>query len=159
MAVVAAFVFEDKLPSYQLQQVASEAESTSSSGEIAMLHSLQTPAESLATIQSTSFDLHSHSSSGSRSCIALIVHARFEACVWRAGQESAAGMDWSWVLQRRRRQRRKVLAGFVRATGDVTLTASIWDLAIHPELQGLGLGRRLLAKISNQVGCLLRYHC
>ncbi len=68
-------------------------------------------------------------------------------------------MDWSWVLQRRRRQRRKVLAGFVRATGDVTLTASIWDLAIHPELQGLGLGRRLLAKISNQVGCLLRYHC
>ena len=62
-------------------------------------------------------------------------------------------MDWSWVLQRRRRQRRKVLAGFARATGDVTLTASIWDLAIHPELQGLGLGRRLLAKISNQVGC------
>ena len=67
-------------------------------------------------------------------------------------------MDWSWVLQRRRRQRRKVLAGFARATGDLTLTASIWDLAIHPELQGLGLGRRLLAKISNQVRCLLHYH-
>ena len=40
MATVAAFVFEDKLPSYQLQQAASEIESASSSGKIAMLHSL-----------------------------------------------------------------------------------------------------------------------
>ena len=40
MAVVAAFVFEDKLPSYQLQQAASEVESASSSGKITVLHSL-----------------------------------------------------------------------------------------------------------------------
>ena len=39
MAVVAAFVFEDKLPSYQLQQAA-EGESAGSSGKTAMKHSL-----------------------------------------------------------------------------------------------------------------------
>lgn len=59
--------------------------------------------------------------------------------------------DWSWVKARRQRKKKKVLAGFARATGDCALTASIHDLAVLPELQGLGLGRKLLAKATNQV--------
>ena len=60
--------------------------------------------------------------------------------------------DWSWVTARRQRKKKKVLAGFVRATGDGALTASIHDLVVLPELQGLGLGRKLLAKATMQVG-------
>ena len=55
------------------------------------------------------------------------------------------------MTTRRQRKKRKVLAGFARATGDRALTASIHDLAVLPELQGLGLGRKLLAKATNQV--------
>ncbi|KAL0018792.1 hypothetical protein WJX79_000980 [Trebouxia sp. C0005] len=59
--------------------------------------------------------------------------------------------DWSWVTARRQRKKRKVLAGFARATGDGALTATIHDLVVLPELQGLGLGRKLLAKATTQV--------
>lgn len=59
--------------------------------------------------------------------------------------------DWSWVTSRRQRKKKRVLAGFARATGDRALTASIHDLVVLPELQGLGLGRKLLAKATNQV--------
>ncbi|KAL3152419.1 hypothetical protein ABBQ32_001470 [Trebouxia sp. C0010 RCD-2024] len=59
--------------------------------------------------------------------------------------------DWTWVTTRRQRKKKKVLAGFARATGDRALTASIHDLVVLPELQGLGLGRKLLAKATNQV--------
>lgn len=77
--------------------------------------------------------------------------------------------DWTWVMARRQRKKRKVLAGFARATGDRALTASIHDVVVLPELQGLGLGRKLLAKATNQVigflcKCTLSalsvlYHC
>ncbi len=63
--------------------------------------------------------------------------------------------DWTWVTARRQRKKRKVLAGFARATGDGALTATIHDLAVLPELQGLGLGRKLLAKATTQVSA----HC
>lgn len=59
--------------------------------------------------------------------------------------------DWTWVTARRQRKKKKVLAGFARATGDRALTASIHDVVVLPELQGLGLGRKLLAKATNQV--------
>jgi GNAT superfamily N-acetyltransferase len=61
--------------------------------------------------------------------------------------------DWSWVTARRQRKKRKVLAGFARATGDGALTATIHDLVVLPELQGLGLGRKLLAKATIQASC------
>ena len=61
--------------------------------------------------------------------------------------------DWSWVSARRQRKKHKVLVGFARATGDSALTATIHDLVVLPELQGLGLGRKLLAKATNQVSC------
>lgn len=68
-------------------------------------------------------------------------------------QENKNGsqVDWSWVAERRRRKKRKVLAGFARVSGDCALTATIHDLVVLPELQGLGLGRRLLAKATTQV--------
>ncbi len=62
--------------------------------------------------------------------------------------------DWSWVTARRQRKKRKVLAGFARATGDGALTATIHDLVVLPELQGLGLGRKLLAKVTIQASFL-----
>jgi len=62
--------------------------------------------------------------------------------------------DWSWVTARRQRKKRKVLAGFARATGDGALTATIHDLVVLPELQGLGLGRKLLAKVTIQASLL-----
>lgn len=60
--------------------------------------------------------------------------------------------DWSWVMARRKQKKRKVLAGFARAIGDGALVATVHDVVVLPELQGLGLGRKLLAKITTQVG-------
>ncbi|PZD70745.1 hypothetical protein C1752_09745 [Acaryochloris thomasi RCC1774] len=37
--------------------------------------------------------------------------------------------------------------GFVRATSDGVYRAVIWDVVIHPEYQGVGLGRKLMATL------------
>ena len=39
------------------------------------------------------------------------------------------------------------LIGFSRATTDCVYRATIWDVVIHPEYRGLGLGRQLMAKM------------
>lgn len=65
--------------------------------------------------------------------------------------------DWTWVTARRQRKKRKVLVGFARATGDGALTATIHDVVVLPELQGLGLGRKLLAKATTQVRYLMAW--
>lgn len=62
--------------------------------------------------------------------------------------------DWSWVTARRQKKKRKVLAGFARAIGDGALVATVHDIVVLPELHGLGLGRKLLAKITSQVHML-----
>ena len=36
------------------------------------------------------------------------------------------------------------LIGFARATSDGVFRATIWDVVIHPDYQGVGLGRRLV---------------
>lgn len=36
------------------------------------------------------------------------------------------------------------LVGFARATSDGVYRAAIWDVAIHPDYQGAGLGRKLI---------------
>lgn len=41
------------------------------------------------------------------------------------------------------------LIGFARATSDCVYRASIWDVVIHPDYQGLGLGRRLMETLLN----------
>lgn len=39
------------------------------------------------------------------------------------------------------------LIGFARATSDGIFRATIWDVAIHPDYQGAGLGRRLVETV------------
>ena len=36
------------------------------------------------------------------------------------------------------------LVGFARCTGDGVLEATVWDVAIHPIYQGVGLGKHLM---------------
>lgn len=36
------------------------------------------------------------------------------------------------------------LIGFARATSDGVYRATIWDVVVHPDYQGLGLGRKLV---------------
>ena len=42
---------------------------------------------------------------------------------------------------------RQRLIGFARATSDGIYRAAIWDVVIHPEYQGLGLGRKLVETV------------
>ncbi|PRW59231.1 acetyltransferase NSI [Chlorella sorokiniana] len=46
---------------------------------------------------------------------------------------------------------RRVLVGFARAVGDAALVATLHDVAVLPELQGLGLGRSLLVRLLRQL--------
>ncbi|NJN86418.1 MAG: GNAT family N-acetyltransferase [Leptolyngbyaceae cyanobacterium SL_7_1] len=39
------------------------------------------------------------------------------------------------------------LMGFARATSDGVYRATIWDVAIHPDYQGAGLGRKLVETV------------
>ncbi|MCP2731949.1 GNAT family N-acetyltransferase [Limnofasciculus baicalensis] len=39
------------------------------------------------------------------------------------------------------------LIGFARATSDGIYRATIWDVVIHPDYQGLGLGRKLVETV------------
>lgn len=39
------------------------------------------------------------------------------------------------------------LIGFSRATSDCVYRASIWDVVMHPDYRGLGLGRKMLETI------------
>ncbi|MBW4698970.1 MAG: GNAT family N-acetyltransferase [Aphanocapsa lilacina HA4352-LM1] len=41
----------------------------------------------------------------------------------------------------------KQLVGFARATSDHAFNATIWDVVIHPEFQGKGLGRAMMDRI------------
>jgi ribosomal protein S18 acetylase RimI-like enzyme len=40
-----------------------------------------------------------------------------------------------------------LMIGFARATSDGVYRASIWDVIIHPEYQGCGLGRKLVETV------------
>lgn len=39
------------------------------------------------------------------------------------------------------------LVGFARCTGDGVLDATVWDVAVHPLYQGVGLGKKLMEYI------------
>nr|YP_009019519.1 hypothetical protein [Gracilaria salicornia]AHH24487.1 hypothetical protein [Gracilaria salicornia]UAD87537.1 hypothetical protein [Gracilaria salicornia] len=47
--------------------------------------------------------------------------------------------------------KRKFLIGFARATSDTSFNATIWDVVIHPEFQGQGLGKILMDQIIKQL--------
>ena len=45
------------------------------------------------------------------------------------------------------------LIGFARATSDNAFNATIWDVVVHPEFQGQGLGKHLIKQIIKQLRC------
>nr|YP_010204044.1 GCN5-like N-acetyltransferase [Ahnfeltia fastigiata]UAT97611.1 GCN5-like N-acetyltransferase [Ahnfeltia fastigiata] len=45
----------------------------------------------------------------------------------------------------------KKLIGFARATSDNAFNATIWDVVVHPEFQGKGLGKSLMDQIITQL--------
>lgn len=48
-------------------------------------------------------------------------------------------------------QNTKRLIGFARATSDESFNATIWDVVIHPEFQGQGLGKEVMNEIIRQL--------
>jgi len=42
------------------------------------------------------------------------------------------------------------MVGFARATSDGVFRATIWDVVVHPEMQGSGLGSRLMDELLKQ---------
>nr|WOA02373.1 GCN5-like N-acetyltransferase [Gloiopeltis furcata] len=42
---------------------------------------------------------------------------------------------------------RKQLIGFARATSDTVFNATIWDVVVHPDFQGRGLGKALMDQL------------
>lgn len=52
-------------------------------------------------------------------------HSSPVVCAWRKGQ----------------------MIGFSRATSDRVFRATIWDVVVHPNYQGLGLGKQLVSRI------------
>lgn len=45
----------------------------------------------------------------------------------------------------------KKLIGFARATSDESFNATIWDVVIHPQFQGQGLGKELMSELVKQL--------
>ncbi len=45
----------------------------------------------------------------------------------------------------------KRLIGFARATSDHAFNATLWDVVVHPEFQGKGLGRALMDKVIREL--------
>jgi len=45
----------------------------------------------------------------------------------------------------------KKLIGFARATSDESFNATIWDVVIHPQFQGQGLGKELMNELVKQL--------
>jgi ribosomal protein S18 acetylase RimI-like enzyme len=39
------------------------------------------------------------------------------------------------------------LVGFARCTGDGVIEATVWDVAVHPLYQGVGLGKQLMTYV------------
>lgn len=55
------------------------------------------------------------------------------------------------VWEMRGTQRR--LVGFARATSDHAFNATLWDVVVHPEFQGQGLGKALMSYVIKKLRC------
>lgn len=49
------------------------------------------------------------------------------------------------------KKKQKKLIGFARVTSDGSFNATIWDVVIHPEFQGQGLGKALMNEVVRQL--------
>lgn len=96
-------------------------------------------------------NLPPHQHLGARRLLPPDAQAEYDAAqaVAAAGQAAPAAAAaakrgrWAWPARRRGR---RVLVGFARAVSDAALVATLHDVAVLPELQGLGLGRALLTR-------------
>nr|YP_010902608.1 hypothetical protein REP55_pgp173 [Hypnea nidulans]WCH54463.1 hypothetical protein [Hypnea nidulans] len=52
-----------------------------------------------------------------------------------------------------KKDRYKKLIGFARATSDAVFHATIWDVVIHPDFQGKGLGKILMNQLIVELRC------
>nr|YP_009298027.1 GCN5-like N-acetyltransferase [Plocamium cartilagineum]AOM67965.1 GCN5-like N-acetyltransferase [Plocamium cartilagineum] len=50
-----------------------------------------------------------------------------------------------------KKNKTKQLIGFARATSDNAFNATIWDVVIHPEFQGKGLGKALMDQVIKEL--------
>nr|YP_010873104.1 hypothetical protein ycf52 [Nemalion vermiculare]WGV34389.1 hypothetical protein ycf52 [Nemalion vermiculare] len=50
-----------------------------------------------------------------------------------------------------RKDNQQYLIGFARATSDHAFNATIWDVVVHPDFQGKGLGKTLMNQIVQQL--------
>jgi ribosomal protein S18 acetylase RimI-like enzyme len=53
----------------------------------------------------------------------------------------------AWETDREGLAHQQRMIGFARATSDGIYRATIWDVVIHPDYQGAGLGRKLVQKV------------
>jgi ribosomal protein S18 acetylase RimI-like enzyme len=75
---------------------------------------------------------------------ALFDVAAFWACDRRPEELAIALANSNPVISAWDRDR---LIGFARATSDGIYRATIWDVVVHPDYQGAGLGRKLVQTI------------
>ena len=61
--------------------------------------------------------------------------------------EHTHSVVWIRATKTTRWARQNQLIGFARATSDGHLTATIWDVAVNPSWQRIGLGRGLMERI------------
>mmetsp|Transcript_15526 Transcript_15526/g.43447 ORF Transcript_15526/g.43447 Transcript_15526/m.43447 type:complete len:293 (-) Transcript_15526:502-1380(-) len=62
-----------------------------------------------------------------------------------------AGEDWRWLAEQRRRRRRKVLVGCICVGGDKTLVSTLYNVVVHPDLRGRGLGGKMIRRACHSV--------
>ncbi|KAI8476332.1 MAG: hypothetical protein J3K34DRAFT_516741 [Monoraphidium minutum] len=68
-----------------------------------------------------------------------------------SGASSGSGNSLAWLGGLWGSARPARLVGFARAAGDYSLVATVHDVAIHPAVQGYGVGARLMKKVVTQV--------
>lgn len=66
---------------------------------------------------------------------------------WEIALSNSNPIVTVWDVYGQAAQAQPQLIGFARATSDGIYRATIWDVVIHPEYQGAGLGRKLVETV------------
>lgn len=65
--------------------------------------------------------------------------------------ENTYKLMWVRSIKQSRFARLGQLLGFARATSDGVFSATIWDVAVSPSWQRVGLGRAMMERLTNQL--------
>jgi GNAT superfamily N-acetyltransferase len=66
---------------------------------------------------------------------------------WAIALENSKPIATVWDFASPNSEQEDRLIGFARATSDGIYRATIWDVVIHPDYQGIGLGRKLVETV------------